>query len=159
MKELDEVSWDTTIVTPIAKTALTINDLIEDSTSIKLDVNNHLTLVYREPIYSYSNPLDSLIDIPIRPLLKDVTLESLVLSSQTFGSNITLGGILDNDPFYKLFFPDQTTIPNTLLGTTFNPSIDPIEIDITNLLQTAVLTQGSLELELNNQLPSAHAYT
>lgn len=76
-----------------------------------------------------------------------------MLSSQTFGSSITLGDILDNDPFYKLFFPDQTTIPNTLQGTTFTPSIDPIAIDITNLLQTAVLTQGSLELELNNQLP------
>ena len=153
MKELDEVSWDTSIVTPIAKTSLSMSDVIEDTTNIKTDINNHLILVYRRPIYTYSNPLDSLVDIKIRPLIKDVTLESLELSSQTFGSSITLGDILDNDPLYKLFFPDKSTIPNTFQGTTFSPSIDPIEIDISNLLQTAILTQGSLELELINQLP------
>lgn len=152
-KELDGVSWETEIVTPLAKTSLSIEDLLDDTTSVKKDQNNHITLVYREKIYSYSNPLDSLVNIQIRPLIKDVTLESLELSSQNFGSNITLGEILANDPLYQLFFPDQTTVPNNFIGTTFAPSIAPTQIDITNILQSAILTEGTLSLELDNQLP------
>ena len=74
-KEFDSLSWDTSVSTPIAKAKLTLGDIIEEDSLIQKNNDNSYSLVYRDEIYTFSNPLDSLVDIQIRPLIKDVTLE------------------------------------------------------------------------------------
>lgn len=152
-KDLDQISWDTQIVTPIAKTSLTIKDLIDDTTNVRTDENKQLKLIYRQKIYSYDNPLNELIDIQIRPLIKDVTLQSLELSSQTFGSSVTLGDVIGDNALYKLLFPNNSTVVNSLQGFTIEPTVDPFPIDISNFLESAILTDGTLDIELINNLP------
>ena len=152
-KDLDQISWDAQIVTPIAKTSLTISDLIDDTTNIRADENKQLKLVYRQKIYSYDNPLSDLINIQIRPLIKDVTLQSLELSPQSFGSTITLGEIIGDNTFLQMVFPDDSTVKNDYKGFTFSPKVDPFLVDISNFLESAVLTHGTLGIQLFNNLP------
>ena len=97
--------------------------------------------------------LDSLVDIQIRPLIKDVTLESLELAPQSFESQVTLGELLGDNFFFQLLFPDQTWTDNNFGGTSFNVPLDPITVDFSNILQSAVLTSGKLNIRLENQLP------
>lgn len=152
-KNLDNLSWDTSVTTPIAKTQLTLGNLIEEDSIIQKNEDNSYSLVYRDEIYSFLNPLESIVDIQIRPLIRDVTLESLELEGQNFESQVTLGDLIGDNALLSGVFPDKTTRPNIFGASTFNFPIDPVNVDFSNILQRAVLTSGKLNIRLENQLP------
>ncbi len=152
-KEFDNLSWDSSVTTPVAKAKLTLGDIIEEDSLIKKNDDNSYSLVYRDEIYTFSNPLDSFVDIQIRPLIKDVTLESLELEPQSFESKVTLNELLGDNVFFKILFPDQTWVDNNFNGTSFPVTLDPINVDFSNILQRAILTKGKLNIRLDNQLP------
>lgn len=152
-KDFDNLSWDASLSTPIAKATLTLSDLLEEDSIIQKQSDYSYSLVYRDQIYTFSNPLDSFVEIKIRPFIKDVTLESLQLASQEFESQVTLDELLGNNPFFKLLFPDKTWTKNNFSGTSFPVALDPIDVDFSDILQRAVLTTGKLNIRLDNQLP------
>lgn len=152
-KDFDNLSWKTSVTTPIAKTQLTLGDLLEADSVVQKNTDNSYSLVYRNKIYSFLNPLESLVDIQIKPFIRDVTLESLELEGQNFESRVTLDDLLGDNFFFKLLFPDQTWVENSFGGTSFPTTLDPIAIDFSSIIQSAKLTSGKLTIRLENQLP------
>lgn len=151
MKDLDDVTWDTTVLTPLAKTSLSIESLVQGDSSVKIQSDKSLSIIYREKIYSFTSPLDTLVNFQIDPLIKDVTLQSLELGSQNINQAFTLQELFATNFFLSLI-PDQVWLPIDN-PTPISIPLSPMDIDISNVLQTAVLTDGTLSTSIDNQLP------
>jgi hypothetical protein len=95
-KEWGHPTWETGIVTPLAKTTLTINDLLADSL-IQQNADSSLTLVYRNELYSITP--DTLVKIP------DTTIANTY--NYTFGPSINMSG-------------GDFILPNTISSTEYD---------------------------------------
>lgn len=149
-KSFEDTTWDTEIVTPIVSSSLSIRDIVQEDSSITFNVDNSVNIVFKEHIYSMTNPLDSLVDIQIAPFLKTVGLQTLSLSSQNLDQTITIEEMIQNSEFKP---GDGSSLPAFALAFVNPIDIDPINIDVSEFFESAVLTNGILTISLENELP------
>jgi len=152
-KNLESPKWDTQILTPIISTNLKIENLVDSSEFLSVNSENVISIVHQDELYKLENPLDSLVGLSIAPFNSIFTLETLELEDVSISQSIVLDSFkfLENVPVLDTF-----TIPD---GTPFNeealanfgrlPELDN-EVDISDLLVEAVLSQALFSIRIEN---------
>lgn len=155
-REFENPRWNTQVLAPLVKTSLTIKDLIKDTSLVKVDTNNSIALVNRQQIFDYS--LDSLVSLTAPPYHNNVKLSSLQLADQVITRSISLGQIAlqlqaqGNPLGAEILLFSQINFPVPFPGAT-GIHAGPINIDISKFFQSAVLTGGTMNVQLTNGLP------
>ncbi|MEL7533870.1 MAG: hypothetical protein AAFN10_21325 [Bacteroidota bacterium] len=148
--------WDTDLLAPIAKSEVGLSDLIPDSL-IQVDGDQLISLVLRDTFAS--TRLIDLIELPDTSVNITVSLDSLVLASDTISQSITLGEIArqlqgqGNTAGDLILGAHGSTLP--LVPAVNDITSGPIEIDASEFFQNAVLDSGELVLTIQNELPLA----
>ncbi|MEL7341654.1 MAG: hypothetical protein AAGM67_14335, partial [Bacteroidota bacterium] len=148
--------WDTDLLAPIAKSEVGISDLIPDSLT-QVGSDQLVSLILRDTFAS--TRLIDLVELPDTSVDITVSLDSLVLASDTISQSITLAEIArqleaQGNAAGALILSNQGgTLP-------FVPAVEdigsgPIEIDASDFFQSAVLDSGELVLSIQNELPLA----
>lgn len=141
-RDEDFSSWDTEVLTPIASTSLTIDNIIKGS-QISTNPDSSLQLVYEYPIYTaYANDFFTVPDTEIKATL---TLERLQLADRTLTQSITLGQVY---PAAILLNGQSIAVPAQNIN-----SIPPTPIDASSFFETAVLKEGFMDITIANGFP------
>lgn len=148
--------WDTDLLAPIARSEVSISDLIPDSLS-QVGSDQLISLVLRDTFAS--TRLIDLIELPDTFINIRVGLDSLILASDTISQRITLGEIArqlqdqGNTAGDLILSAHGSTLP--LVPAVNDISSGPIEIDASDFFQNAILDSGELVLTIQNELPLA----
>ncbi|KAB2915197.1 MAG: hypothetical protein F9K23_11935 [Bacteroidetes bacterium] len=135
-------SWETNMLTPIASTSLTLNQLVTDSV-VRENLDSSLQLVFDHTLYTAR--ANDFFVIPDTEVKATLTLEKLVLSDRTLSQAITL----------EQAFPGAAA----LHGFTVNvpaqnvTSVPPTPIDASSFFQTALLNEGYIDFSISNGFP------
>ena len=141
-REEDFSSWDTEVLTPIASTSLSINNLIKDS-SLITNPDSSLRLVYDYPLYSAD--ASELFVVPDTEIKATITLDKLQLSDRSLTQSITLAQIYPA----SVFLNGKSQVVPALNIT----SVPPTPIDASSFFQTAVLKEGFIDVTIANGFP------
>ncbi len=147
---VSEIGWDTDNVLPLARTNIRMADLVELDSAITFDGSGEGRLVLSDTLYSFSNPLDSLVNIKIAPYETSATLSSLEIADQTAVDTIGMQELL---AVAGLTLQDSSTLNSFIIGLI--PPIDMPDqaVNFSSFLDEAVLLTGFLDLEIDNHLP------
>ncbi len=155
-REFEKPRWNTQILAPLVKSKLTINDIIKDTTQIKVESDNSISLVNRQQIFTYT--IDSLVSLEAPQYKRTVKLSSLVLADQTITRRISLGEIAlqlkaqGNPIGNQILFAASLGFP-IMLPAINDITAGPINIDVNQFFKTADLLSGNMEVTIKNELP------
>lgn len=141
-REEDYSSWDTEILTPIASSTLTIQDLVQDSSLIQ-NADSSLRLVFDYPIYT-SN-IGDFFNVPDTTIQGTVSLQTLELSDRVLTQSIELEDIVNG---IEIFNGTEQQIPAQDIT-----SIPPTDVDASSLFETAVFKEGFMDMTIANGFP------
>lgn len=155
-REFEKPRWNTQVLAPLVKSKLTISNIIKDTTQIETEVDNSISLVNRQQIFTYT--IDSLVSLEAPQYKKTVKLSSLVLSDQTITRKISLGAIALQLKAQGNPLGDQIILAGKLGFPIPFPGINditagPINIDVNQFFQTATLLSGQMLVSVENGLP------
>ncbi|MEM7511007.1 MAG: hypothetical protein AAF388_08750 [Bacteroidota bacterium] len=151
----ESLSWNSELLTPIAKSSVTIGDAISDSTLISEDSTGFLSVVFRDTLLRAE--LEEFLRIPDTAVIQNFDLSTFELAPQTIIQRITLADIArnlaaDGNPLGSIILANQGgTLPFVPDQNGF--SSGAIQIDASDLFEIAVLDSGELALSLRNELP------
>lgn len=151
----ESLSWNSELLTPIAKSSVTIGDAISDSTLISEDSTGFLSVVFRDTLLRAE--LEEFLRIPDTAVIQNFDLSRFELAPQIIVQRITLADIArnlaaDGNPLGSIILANQGgTLPFVPDQNGF--SSGAIQIDASDLFEIAVLDSGSLTLSLRNELP------
>jgi len=156
-KKEARTNWDTEMLVPIATTSLTLKDLVKDTSVLKTNSDQSLTLSYKSSLFQFSLA-DRLIRIPDTAIGQRFTLDSLRLPNQSINFSLTLGYIatamLQNGStsFLGQFLLQQNgnSVPIPALSGLNLPGF---HFDATSYFDSAVLMSGRVEVWAVNNLP------
>ncbi len=149
-KPFEPPAWDTDILTPIAKSTLTINDIA--GTNVTVNADTTVSIVYTQDLYQFT--VDSLIQLSIAPFVRNVKIDTLGLSDQTVVRSITLADIAHQvgPPMEGYIIANHgNNVP--LFGDINGVTAGPFVIDASSFLTTATLESGTMEITIDNGLP------
>lgn len=148
-------AWETEMLVPLLKSRVALQDAFQDNDLLQTNGDQSLTLVFRDTIADLL--LADYITVPDTELAATVTLDSLVLSSDTLIQDITMydigvqlqaqGNLLGD----YILNNDSGSIP-VLLSTSGITSGD-VAINAVNFFEEAELKEGNLVVRIENQLP------
>ncbi|MEM6261194.1 MAG: hypothetical protein AAGI38_01705 [Bacteroidota bacterium] len=153
----DGLSWDADVLTPIAFSEVSILDAIDDTTRVRTNSDQTLSIVYRDTIAG--NRLEDYVEIPDTSLRIAVTLDSLNLAPGVIEQRISLGFlalqlIAQGDPTGQAIInAHNSTLPFLLPVTGI--SSPPVPIDASAFFEFAEIESGDLILTIENDLPIA----
>lgn len=148
---MNEIGWDNDNVLPLVRTSMKMEDLMDLDSAIVFDGTDQARLILSDTLYSFSNPLDSLVNIEIAPFERAATLSSLEISDQTAVDTIGMVELLDAA---GITTPgDSASLPAFFVSLMPPINIDPQDVDFSTFLDEAVLLTGFLDLEIDNHLP------
>ncbi len=148
-KRPDQISWNTDMKLPLITANLGVRDLIQDS-NVVVNSDQSLSLRLEEELYKI-NPLDSLVEISVDPFIRSLTINELELQDISIQQDYTMGDILDDAGL--TIISDGSNIPSSFLSGLGTISPDPIDLDVTDFFERAVLQEGFMDLRIENQLP------
>lgn len=157
----DKPLWNVDLLTPIVQSSLTISNLIKDTTNIKTNSDNSITIVSRQALADVT--LDSLVSLNTDPYTETFGLDQLVLPTRVDTTRITIQTIVDN--LIATGDPDNITLAAMLYsaavgGGTFDLSNIPdlmfsnLDVDVSSFFQSANIATGTLTVEIRNTLPA-----
>jgi len=142
-------SWDSEVITPLLKSSLTINDLLND-TSITANADSTLKLVYQNHLYDVA--LDSLFAIPDTGVRKVYNIDSISLLNQHISYPVTLGYMAQSAGLTGLIIISQQGNSAAIPAITFPASPD-FTINADSLFQTITLITGAIDISITNGFP------
>jgi len=146
--DFEKPYWDVNLVSPIAFSTIDLNDISNDSISIDTLSDNSLTLVYQNELLDIN--LDSNIQLKAISTTKNVKLESITFPDQTISNNLYFGEMIQSTGLGFLFPDDSLRIIPQISGV-IN---DIVPIDANEYFEQMTLSQGFIDITINNQLPS-----
>ena len=155
-KNLEGPKWDTEILTPIIKTELKIQNLVDSSEFLQTTTDHQLAIVYSNDVYSLETPLSSLVELSIDPFEDIFTIDNLELGNQKIQDSIKLGDIPlpsgisigDGGEVPIALFNFLTNLAGTAGRLELPTSTN--EVDISTFLVEAVLSQAFLDVTIEN---------
>lgn len=150
-KIFEKPRWQTDIVAPLLKTSLSVENIFTDTSMFKKD-GDTVKLIIREKLYDVT--LDTIASIDVEPYEKTVKLSTLKLAEQSIVRPITLleiatamGGatgefIKNNNGSTMPFIPPFS-----------NLTAGPLDVDINQFFETAVIKTGTMDIKIENKLP------
>lgn len=148
---LQDIGWDTEILTPLAYGTLTFADLVGDSV-LTTNPDGSMLLVLRYPLYTLQLS-EEYISVPDTAYRTAVSLDSLYLPDRTEDFKITLGQLAMNDPSGTgqiIIGLNGFTAPIPAFSnlTSLNTPIDA-----TDFFQEAEIDSGYMDINIQNGLP------
>ncbi len=141
-RDEDFSSWDTEMLTPIASSSLTIDNLVKNA-NVTNNPDSTLQLVFDYPIYT-SNITD-FFKVPDTTIQGTVSLQTLELSDRVLTQSIELEDIVNG---IEIFNGTEQQIPAQDITT-----IPPTDIDASSLFETAVFKEGFMDMTIANGFP------
>ncbi len=153
--------WKVDLLTPMVQSSLSIANLIKDTSNVKTNADNSITIVSRQELANVT--LDSLVVLDTEPFSETITLSSLVLPTRYDTTRITIGSIAN--ALIATGDPDNVNLGNGLIfAATYGFPIDlstipalsfqNIGVDISGFFQTANIATGTLTIKIVNNLPA-----
>ncbi|MFN8395816.1 MAG: hypothetical protein U0176_14365 [Bacteroidia bacterium] len=152
-KVKDGLNWDQNLVAPIIKSRVGLAELLKDTSLVKTDPDNFITVVYRDTLIDLS--LSDYLVVPDTSYAAKITLNSITLATDTLVQDITMQQITD-----ELCLQGQTIFCNLQPGSfipfvppfTFNSTTDQT-IDASQFFEEADLIAGEMVVQIENHLP------
>lgn len=148
-KRPESITWNTDMKLPLISADLNISQLFKD-TNIVSNTDETISVVVEEELYKI-NPLDSMVAISVAPFTKSLTVDELGLDDISINQDYTMGQILADAGL--TIVADGSQIPSSFLSVLGTIDPDPINLDVTQYFQTAVLSNGAIDLIIDNKLP------
>ncbi|MEL6255133.1 MAG: hypothetical protein AAFR87_24200 [Bacteroidota bacterium] len=151
---LADLNWDTDLIIPLAKTEITLDQVLQDS-NIVVNDENLWSLAFREKLTEAT--LEELVDFPDLEAEFGFTLDELELSSDTITQIITLAelarGLIDQGNIIGqiILAAHGQTIPSLPANNGLSSGVIPI--DASDFFQFARVAEGELVLTMENELP------
>src|SRR5947209_2185384 len=102
-KKDQRTRWDTELLTPLAHTSMSLSNIVNDTSLVKTNAENYLTLAFKRTLYEL-NLANQVINIPDTSIGQKFLLDSLKLPNQIIEHRISLGFLAQN----MLLSPDQS---------------------------------------------------
>ncbi len=159
-KELSEPNWDVDLLTPLAKATLTVNNIYNDTTK-KINADNSISMVYSSGLYDFT--LDTLFKIPDTTVTYSARLSNIDLGVIDVTHRTSLGDIANKDKetnginsnLYQTIMQAHNTGTPTVIDPIAEQIFDSLDIDASQYFQTATLSNGFMDIKIDNQLPIA----
>lgn len=157
-KELSEPNWDVDVLAPLAKATLTVDNIYNDSTK-KVNPDNSISLVYSSGLYNFT--LDTLFKIPDTTIsytakLSNIDLGLIDITHRTSLGDIANKDMQDNGPnsnLYQTIMTAHNTGTPAVIDPIIEQGFDSLDIDASQYFQTATLSNGFMDIKINNDLP------
>ncbi len=152
--------WNVDLLTPLVKASLSMNNIIKDTSFIKKNSDNSITVVSRQELAKIT--LDSLVTLTTPPFSNTVKLNSLVLDTRSVTTKITVALIISelektgdpNDANTALLLR-AAAMYNIPINSSLLPGLKflNVPIDITQIFSNAQIATGNLSITITNNLP------
>lgn len=157
-KELSEPNWDVDVLAPLARATLTVDNIYNDSTK-KVNPDNSISLVYSSGLYNYT--LDTLFKIPDTTVSYTAKLSNIDLGIINITHRTSLGDIANKDlqengpnsNLYQSIMSAHTYGSPTVIDPIPEQVFDSLDIDASQYFQTATLSNGFIDITINNNMP------
>ena len=150
--ELETPSWDVDLITPVANTNVSIDQIVIEDSLIEIQTNDNglVSLFYQNNLDDIN--FDSLINIDMIVPGKTERLDSINFDNINISDTISLGELVSTIPLGSILFPNGSTasipyLPNVISSDTFN-------VNASDYFETMILSDGYLFFEITNNLPT-----
>ncbi len=150
--ELETPSWDVDLITPVANTNVSIDQIVIEDSLIEIQTNDNglVSLFYQSNLDDID--FDSLINIDMIVPGKTERLDSINFDNINISDTISLGELVSTIPLGSILFPNGSTasipyLPNVISSDTFN-------VNASDYFETMILSDGYLFFEITNNLPT-----
>ena len=150
--ELETPSWDVDLITPVANTNVSIDQIVIEDSLIEIQSNDSglVSLYYQSNLDDID--FDSLINIDMIVPGKTERLDSINFDNINISDTISLGELVSTIPLGSILFPNGSTasipyLPNVISSDTFN-------VNASDYFETMILSDGYLFFEITNNLPT-----
>ena len=149
--ELETPSWDIDLITPIANSNVSIDQIVIEDSLIEIQSNDSglVSLFYQSNLEDID--FDSLINIDMIVPGKTERLDSINFPNISISDTISLGELVSTIPLGSILFPNGSSasipfLPNVINADTFN-------VNASDYFETMILSNGVLYFEIKNNLP------
>lgn len=143
IKKIEPPRWDINALVPLAKSSLSIYDIITDSILQEKEADS-LFIIFKEELDQIK--LDTILMLDVDPFIRNIKLDSIKLNDQHILKSITLGEVI-NEQGYSALIPDgSTTFIPAINGVTAGPYL----IDATDYFQSINLEQGTMDIKITS---------
>ena len=149
--ELENPSWDIDLITPIANSNVSIDQIVIEDSLIEIQSNDSglVSLFYQSNLEDID--FDSLINIDMIVPGKTERLDSINFPNISISDTISLGELVSTIPLGSILFPNGSSasipfLPNVINADTFN-------VNASDYFETMILSDGVLYFEIKNNLP------
>ena len=150
--ELETPSWDVDLITPVANTNVSIDQIVIEDSIIEIQTNDSglVSLFYQSNLDDID--FDSLINIDMIVPGKTERLDSINFDNINISDTISLGELVSTIPLGSILFPNGSSasipyLPNVISSDTFN-------VNASDYFETMILSDGYLFFEITNNLPT-----
>ena len=150
--ELETPSWDVDLITPVANTNVSIDQIVIEDSLIEIQTNDSglVSLFYQSNLDDID--FDSLINIDMIVPGKTERLDSINFDNINISDTISLGELVSTIPLGSILFPNGSSasipyLPNVISSDTFN-------VNASDYFETMILSDGYLFFEITNNLPT-----
>lgn len=150
-RKFERPKWDTDLLTPIAKTKLSINNLLKDSL-VEKQIDSSYKIVYRQSLDSVT--VDTLVTLNGQEYIQSILLKDFELNSSSVYYKLSLGQVAKNaGPPLSFLIP----LSNGQRITIANPGYlglkaGPVTLNADKIFTAADVLTGRLEIVIKNQL-------
>lgn len=150
--------WDVDILGPIAKTHLTLDQIVADSL-LQINPDSSVSLVYQTELSAIS--LDTIARLPDTSVNYSAKLNSIGLATINLVHNVSLGAIAENDRemngqyggLYEVIMTAHNTGQPAIIDPIAPMVFDSIEIDAGGYYQKIWLLEAYVDIIIENYLP------
>ena len=149
--ELETPSWDIDLITPIANSNVSIDQIVIEDSLFEIQSNDSglVSLFYQNNLENID--FDSLINIDMTVPGKTERLDSINFPNISISDTISLGELVSTIPLGSLLFPNGSSasipfLPNVISSDTFN-------VNASDYFETMILSDGFLYFKIKNNLP------
>ena len=151
--------WNAQMLVPLVSSTLSLQNLVTDTSTLKVNKDSSLTLAYQSTLYQF-NLANVIVQIPDTSIGQKFTLDSLALPSNTISYNLSLGALAKQMIASGSFFEEQ--LGNSLISEdssyqTLPPlnglSTGGFNFNAAGFFDSAYIKSGQIQVWVVNHLP------
>ena len=152
--ELENPTWETDMIVPIAHSNMNISDMItevnSDYISSSIGSDSLISIVFSQEIIDMD--FDALVKIDAVTDEQTHTLDSASFNDVVIADTSTIGETINEIPLGPIIFPNGSTNSIPAIQNVVNE--DTVNVDASEYFETMTLIDGILIFEIKNKLPT-----
>ncbi len=148
-RKVNNPSWETDLLVPLAKSSLSIEQLVSDSLK-EVNADNSVNLIFSKKLSDFS--IDSLITLPNSTFDNNTNIGSIGLDDRLVNYRISLGMIANNWPVWGPFVIANNGMINSLPNITAITS-GPFTLNVNDVFEVATFQSGFMDFTIHNNFP------